>query len=189
MKNSTILLVIVVLAVIAGLLYTFIQTLDKVTIDNGNIVCTADAMQCPDGSYVGRSGANCEFVCPAATTTATTTPPAAGGGGGGFAEYHSGIRGTVMAGPTCPVERDPPDPKCADRPISTTVAVFRANNPTTPFAIGKSDAQGTFEFSLPPGSYVVGAGESQLPRCTQTPAAVGPNAYTTIVVECDTGIR
>jgi len=25
--------------------------------------CTADAYQCPDGSYVGRTGPNCEFVC------------------------------------------------------------------------------------------------------------------------------
>lgn len=30
------------------------------------VFCTADAMQCPDGSYVGRSGPNCEFVCPPA---------------------------------------------------------------------------------------------------------------------------
>lgn len=28
------------------------------------IACTMDAMQCPDGSYVGRSGPKCEFVCP-----------------------------------------------------------------------------------------------------------------------------
>ena len=28
------------------------------------VACTMDAMQCPDGSYVGRSGPNCEFVCP-----------------------------------------------------------------------------------------------------------------------------
>lgn len=27
------------------------------------IACTMDAKQCPDGSYVGRSGPNCEFVC------------------------------------------------------------------------------------------------------------------------------
>jgi hypothetical protein len=94
-----------------------------------------------------------------------------------------------MAGPTCPVERNPPDPQCADRPLSTTVAVFRKNNPAAPFAVGKSDAQGAFEFALPPGEYVVGAGESQLPHCTQTPATVGPNTYTAIVVECDTGIR
>lgn len=28
------------------------------------VACTADAMQCPDGSYVGRSGPSCEFICP-----------------------------------------------------------------------------------------------------------------------------
>ncbi len=31
--------------------------------------CTSDAMQCPDGSWVGRSGPNCEFVCPKPTCT------------------------------------------------------------------------------------------------------------------------
>ena len=28
------------------------------------VFCTMDAMQCPDGTYVGRTGPNCEFVCP-----------------------------------------------------------------------------------------------------------------------------
>ena len=28
-----------------------------------NVICTADAFQCPDGSYVGRTGPKCEFVC------------------------------------------------------------------------------------------------------------------------------
>src|SRR6267154_6145338 len=29
------------------------------------VACTADAMQCPDGSYVGRTGPNCQFAaCP-----------------------------------------------------------------------------------------------------------------------------
>ena len=89
--------------------------------DNGGgagVVCTADAMQCPDGSYVGRSGPNCEFVCPDSTAG---TPPS--GGGSGILPYNSGIRGTVMAGPTCPVERDPPDPNCADKPLSVLVSV------------------------------------------------------------------
>ena len=36
------------------------------------VMCTMDAMQCPDGSYVGRTGPNCEFVCPT-TTEATDT--------------------------------------------------------------------------------------------------------------------
>jgi hypothetical protein len=30
-----------------------------------DVACTTDAKQCPDGSYVGRSGPNCEFAaCP-----------------------------------------------------------------------------------------------------------------------------
>jgi hypothetical protein len=27
-------------------------------------VCSADARMCPNGTYVGRTGPNCEFVCP-----------------------------------------------------------------------------------------------------------------------------
>lgn len=29
-----------------------------------DVMCTMDARQCPDGSYVGRTGLQCEFVCP-----------------------------------------------------------------------------------------------------------------------------
>jgi hypothetical protein len=29
----------------------------------GDVVCTMDAKQCPDGIWVGRTGPNCEFVC------------------------------------------------------------------------------------------------------------------------------
>ncbi|TSC68295.1 MAG: hypothetical protein G01um101456_697 [Parcubacteria group bacterium Gr01-1014_56] len=38
-----------------------------------SVFCTQDAMQCPDGSYVGRTGPNCEFVCPVTTTPTTPT--------------------------------------------------------------------------------------------------------------------
>ncbi len=31
-------------------------------------MCTKDAMQCSDGSYVGRTGPHCAFVCPEVTT-------------------------------------------------------------------------------------------------------------------------
>lgn len=31
-----------------------------------SVMCTMDAMQCPDGSYVGRTGPDCEFICPPA---------------------------------------------------------------------------------------------------------------------------
>lgn len=28
------------------------------------VACTEEAKQCPDGSWVGRSGPHCEFICP-----------------------------------------------------------------------------------------------------------------------------
>jgi hypothetical protein len=31
---------------------------------NRQPVCDQDAKKCPNGSYVGRTGPNCEFVCP-----------------------------------------------------------------------------------------------------------------------------
>lgn len=36
-------------------------------------VCIQDAKQCPDGSYVGRTGKNCTFVCPAAKPVPVVT--------------------------------------------------------------------------------------------------------------------
>lgn len=35
----------------------FIREIDE------QVYCTADAIECPDGSYVGRTGPNCEFIC------------------------------------------------------------------------------------------------------------------------------
>lgn len=35
------------------------------------VACTMDAKMCPDGSYVGRTGSKCEFVCPVVTAPST----------------------------------------------------------------------------------------------------------------------
>lgn len=62
------------------------------------------------------------------------------------------VRGVVLAGPTCPVVTDPPDPSCADRPVEGAVLVV-----TTPDGeeVGRatSDADGAFELALAPGTY------------------------------------
>ena len=34
---------------------------DNQQVFDNQVMCTMDAMQCPDGSYVGRTGPNCEF--------------------------------------------------------------------------------------------------------------------------------
>lgn len=57
---------IVVVFILGGLLY--IYNPEPVEYKNPNekapLSCTMDAKLCPDSSYVGRSGPNCEFLCP-----------------------------------------------------------------------------------------------------------------------------
>ena len=154
------------------------------------VACTMEAKLCPDGSAVGRVGPNCEFAaCPEATSTGGTST-GGGGGGNGILPYRSGIRGTVMLGPTCPVMRDPPDPQCADRPYQTTVVAYRVSDPGYAVETMQSSADGTFEMSLPPSEYVIKAGgEKMLPRCAPASVTVGPDAYTSVTISCDSGIR
>ena len=62
-----ILIFVAVVFVFGGLLY--IYNPDPVEYKNPNekepVACTMEAMLCPDGSYVGRTGPNCEFTpCP-----------------------------------------------------------------------------------------------------------------------------
>ena len=55
--------------VIGGIMYLIYPTPQNYTSPNAPKACTQEAMLCPDGSYVGRTGPNCEFApCP--------TPPA-----------------------------------------------------------------------------------------------------------------
>lgn len=64
----------------------------------------------------------------------------------------TGVRGTVVAGPTCPVVTEPPDPACADRPVADAelVVTTRAGDEV---ARATSDADGTFAIALAPGLY------------------------------------
>ena len=107
----------------------------------------------------------------------------------GILPYNSGVSGTVLLGPTCPVMRDPPDPQCADRPYATEIVVRHAGVSSV-FLTGSSDANGLFKFALPPGSYSIIAGSGKmLPRCNKTNVTVLPGSYATTTISCDTGIR
>ncbi len=219
---------ILVLAVLGGFGFYYYQTVYRPA--HEGVACTQEAKLCPDGSYVGRTGPNCEFAaCPGATSTPGTTgtggAPVVGVGehcggfiqnapvcaaglhcqltvsrpdtGGvcvsdtnGIAPYHSGVRGTVMLGPTCPVMQNPPAAGCADKPYATTVTVFRVGDSVHAFATGQSTADGTFSFSLPPGAYTLDAtGGSTLPRCNTASVTVPAEGYVSSTISCDTGIR
>ncbi len=55
--------ILIAIAVVAGVAKLFISS---PVVEPGleEVACTMDAMKCPDGSYVGRSGPSCEFLCP-----------------------------------------------------------------------------------------------------------------------------
>jgi hypothetical protein len=105
------------------------------------------------------------------------------------------VRGTVVLGPMCP---GPPRPgqECSDKPIATTIDVFRSpNGPTTPdkpYRRIKSDEQGHFQISLDPDSYWF---EPHVPQARAgisfpKPVKVVVTAgTTTITLVVDTGMR
>lgn len=102
-----------------------------------------------------------------------------------------GIYGTAMMGPTCPVERDPPDPNCADRPFHGDLVVTKRDDPIVTVKEFHTGDDGTFNVTLPPGFYRIQTPEGQtLPRChTQDAVTVVAGRYVKAGVACDTGIR
>ena len=59
------------------------------------------------------------------------------------------VVGRVVAGPTCPVVQDPPDPGCADRPVAGAVIVV-LDEEGREVTRATSDQEGAFTFELGP---------------------------------------
>ncbi|MEA2826600.1 MAG: hypothetical protein QOG43_1039 [Actinomycetota bacterium] len=119
---------------------------------------------------------------PAPLTTLDAGPPADG----------SGVHGTVLFGPVCPVERIPPDPACAPRPGPARIRLFRADGALA--AEGTAGDDGNFMIPVGPGTYEVqteaataGPGRG----CQAEPAQilVPSGSFVSVSVTCDTGIR
>jgi hypothetical protein len=81
---------------------------------------------------------------PTRTASPSPTPPA------GLID----VTGFAHAGPTCPVEKVPPDPACADRPVAGAVLVV-TTAAGAEVARALSAADGTFRVAVPPGDYVL----------------------------------
>ncbi len=77
----------------------------------GPVACTMEAKQCPDGSYVGRVGPNCEFAaCPSPTPAPVPTPGTEGTPctGSGDTSCGYGYACTQECGPPVARDTDPP---------------------------------------------------------------------------------
>jgi len=146
--------------------------------------CTQEAKLCPDGSYVSRTGLNCQFApCP--------NPNKTGGGGTGIAPFKSGVMGKVLLGPTCPVIQNPPDPECADKGYATTVQVIEKDSPKSSlFSRVETDKDGNYKVMLPPGEYQLQAlGGQPFPTCGWKDITISPDTMAEVNLSCDTGIR
>ena len=99
----------------------------------------------------------------------------------------SGIQGRVLAGPTCPVERVPPDPACADRPIAIALVVVDAAGRQVAGVSSRSD--GSFHIDLAPGHYSVRSARTGPPFVNDTPVDVPSDRYLMLDLRADTGIR
>jgi hypothetical protein len=96
----------------------------------------------------------------------------------------------LVAGPTCPVERVPPDPACAPFPVAGAEVVVRD-------ATGRevtrllTNADGHAHTSLPTGTYVFAPGAVEGLLGTPAPVAgsvLGPGGVR-LTLDYDTGIR
>ena len=102
------------------------------------------------------------------------------------------VTGTVTAGPVCPVERNPPDPSCAPRPVDGAVIVATDSNGQE---VGRATttADGTFQLTVPQtGTFVITGLPVPGLLGVPDPVAVSltfPGATQHVDLVYDTGIR
>lgn len=102
------------------------------------------------------------------------------------------LTGRATAGPVCPVERVPPDPSCAPRPVAGAVLVIVAASGAE-VGQARTAADGSFAFDVPEGDYtlVPQAVEGLLGTAPPIPfsARLGGPQPAPLDVQYDTGIR
>jgi hypothetical protein len=101
------------------------------------------------------------------------------------------VTGSVLAGPTCPVVTDPPDPACDDRTVAgARIVVLDVDGDEVVVAVTGED--GTFSVELAPGSYQLVAQPMEGLLGTPAPVSVvvaDGGLPEPITLVYDTGIR
>ena len=119
-------------------------------------------------------------ITPSCATTRSSSP---------VVDY--AVSGVVTAGPTCPVQQDPPDPACDDRPVPGALLLISKEGDRDAYGQVVVDSEGRFETRLPAGTYVLEPQPVEGLMGTAHPVQfeVGPNRPVDLVIEYDTGIR
>lgn len=106
----------------------------------------------------------------------------------GPAEPTGTVRGTVLAGPTCPVETEG-GTGCDPMPVQGDVQFWDGRSKVGDVTLARD---GTFTADVPLGTYtvrVVPAGDSGFPVCRDSQVTVVATGTPPLSLECDTGIR
>jgi hypothetical protein len=103
----------------------------------------------------------------------------------------TGVRGTVMLGPLCPVEVAGTSTPCPDQPVN---GIVTASDEGGEVARVHTDVIGRFEMSLDPGTYTIVAvvdsdGGVGPPSPVPQTVVVREGSFTEVNLEVDTGIR
>ena len=103
----------------------------------------------------------------------------------------SGIRGTVVLGPTCPGPVEPGEnpPVACLTPYAASLVVTDSEG--APVVRVTSSADGKFQVDLPPGEYVVtpATGADTYPIAQPVSVTVSAGQYSEVEINYDTGIR
>jgi hypothetical protein len=131
--------------------------------------------------FIGKSA----FVI--ALALALTTCSANKAAPGGSSSSQIDISGSVMAGPTCPVERV--GQPCPPAPVHGRVVAKGADEVQAADATIQAD--GHYAFTIPPGRYTfsVKVTGGIFPRCPTQSVTVRPGAPARVDINCDSGIR
>lgn len=102
------------------------------------------------------------------------------------------IEVTVVAGPVCPVEQNPPDPACEPRPVQgARILVQPGDGRDILVGEATTDADGHGIIRLPPGEYIVFGMDVEGLMGRPEPVAVSLESGETMSLDLvyDTGIR
>lgn len=108
----------------------------------------------------------------------------------GDASGDTGIHITAIAGPVCPVEKFPPDPACAPKPVpNATILIADASGREK--GIVTTDASGQTFAGLAPGQYTVTAQGAAgfMSGAEPQQVTVDDGQVTEVTLSYDTGIR
>lgn len=98
----------------------------------------------------------------------------------------SGVRGIVLYGPTCPVQR--PGLTC-ERPLQTTFVVSRSSSDRF-VARARSAANGRFTVRLSAGRYLLKvSSQTRFARAQSQVFSVTAHHFTSLTLRVDSGIR